>query len=462
MNNNSQHTMNLQTFVWNERFATGVELIDQQHQALVALINSLGEAVVGGDGAECDRVLAEVQAYAQYHFDAEEAWWSQAGAPPWARAAHHERHTEFADQLTQFSQTWTQGGRQAEELQRFLSAWLIVHILGEDRAMVQGLSQVPGTAVQPPRALGDGEQVLLEAVRTLHGALAGLNASLDQRIQERTAELALANQRLKGSFMTSIRMFTSMMELRGGMLAGHSRRVADLARRVALRMGLDDNAVQQVFLGALLHDIGKIGLPDELLGKPVTQMNAQEMAVYRAHPVAGAQALIALDDLQPAANAVRSHHERFDGKGFPDGLSGEAIPLEARILAVANDYDGLQHGVISLRRLSMSEALQCVQDQAGQRYDPSVVDALLHVLGRAGYESGPERVVLPTELTPGMTLSRDLVTPDGMMLLAANSPLEAGLIRRIQAYLGQAGHRPLQVHVHLEAIGVQSAVPSTG
>jgi len=152
--------------------------------------------------------------------------------------------------LAQFSQAWAQGGRQAEELQRFLSAWLIVHILGEDRAMVQGLSQVPGTAVQAPRALGDGEQVLLDAVRTLHGALAGLNSSLDRRIQERTAELALANQRLKGSFLTSIRMFTSMMELRGGMLAGHSRRVADLARRVALRMGLDDNAVQQVFLGA--------------------------------------------------------------------------------------------------------------------------------------------------------------------------------------------------------------------
>jgi len=203
-------------------------------------------------------------------------------------------------------------------------------------------------------------------------------------------------------------------------------------------------------------------LPDELLGKPVTQMNAQEMAVYRAHPVAGAQALIALDDLQPAANAVRSHHERFDGKGFPDGLAGEAIPLEARILAVANDYDGLQHGVISQRRLSMSEALQCVQDQAGQRYDPWVVNALLQVLGRAGHESRPERVVVPTELMPGMTLSRDLVTPDGMLLLAANSSLEAGLIRRIQAFLGQAGHRPLQVYVHKEADGDQPAESGKG
>jgi hypothetical protein len=167
-----------------------------------------------------------------------------------------------------------------------------------------------------------------------------------------------------------------------------------------------------------------------------------------------------LDDLQPAANALRSHHERFDGKGFPDGLAGEAIPLEARILAVANDFDGLQHGLISSRRLSVNEALQFVQDQVGQRYDPQVVGALLQVMGRSAEGRGPERVVLSAELMPGMTLSRDLVTPEGMLLLAADSPLEAGLIRRIQVYLGQAGHRPLQVHVRQESQGGDMPAPS--
>jgi len=460
MSQNSPHSLALQTFVWSERFETGVELIDHQHQALVGLTNALGEALVGGDAAECERVLAEVQAYAEYHFDAEEAWWAQAGVPPTALAAHHGRHSEFGDQLTQFSALWAQGGQQAAALHRFLSAWLIVHILGEDREMVQRLSQLPDAAVQAPRTLGDGEVVLLEAVRNLQGALAGLNAGLDQRVRESTAELARANQRLKDSFLTSIRTFTSMMELRGGMLAGHSRRVAELAQRLAKQLGLDDPTVQQVFLGGLLHDIGKIGLPDELLGKPVTQMNAQEVALYRKHPVAGVQALIALDDLQPAANALRSHHERFDGKGFPDGLAGEAIPLEARILAVANDFDGLQHGLISSRRLSVNEALQFVQDQVGQRYDPQVVGALLQVMGRSAEGRGPERVVLSAELMPGMTLSRDLVTPEGMLLLAADSPLEAGLIRRIQVYLGQAGHRPLQVHVRHEAQGGDVPAPS--
>ncbi|WP_439112629.1 HD-GYP domain-containing protein [Hydrogenophaga sp.] len=332
--------------------------------------------------------------------------------PPTALAAHHGRHSEFSDQLTQFSALWAQGGQQAAALHRFLSAWLIVHILGEDREMVQRLSQLPDAAVQAPRTLGDGEVVLLEAVRNLQGAL-----------------------------------------------AGHSRRVAELAQRLAKQLGLDDLTVQQVLLGGLLHDIGKIGLPDELLGKPVTQMNAQEVALYRKHPVAGVQALIALDDLQPAANALRSHHERFDGKGFPDGLAGEAIPLEARILAVANDFDGLQYGLISSRRLSVNEALQFVQDQVDQRYDPQGVGTLLQVMGRSAEGRGPERVVLSAELMPGMTLSRDLVTPEGMLLLAADSPLEAGLIRRIQVYLGQAGHRPLQVHVRHEAPGVDMPAP---
>jgi len=439
--------VSLQVFVWNDRFATGVELIDGQHQNLVSLTNALGEALVASDAAACDRVLGEVQAYALYHFDAEEAWSLQAGVPAPALAAHHGRHVEFGEQLAQFTDLWGQGGRQAEALHRFLSAWLIVHILGEDRDMVHRLSQLPGSTLQAPHALGDGEVVLLEAVRNLHGALAGLNASLDQRIQERTAELDRANQRLKNSFLTSIRTFSSMMELRGGLLAGHARRVADLARRVALQMGLNEATVQEVFLGGLLHDIGKIGLPDELMSKPVSQMNAQELALYREHPVTGAQALIALDDLQPAANALRSHHERFDGKGFPHRLAGAQIPLAARILAIANDFDGLQHGGISPRRMSVNEALQFVQDQAGQRYDPQVVSALLQVMGRSSDVSSPERVVQPAELTPGMTLSRDLVTPEGMLLLAADSPLEAGLIRRLQAYLGATERHQLPVYV---------------
>lgn len=113
-----------------------------------------------------------------------------------------------------------------------------------------------------------------------------------------------------------------------------------------------------------------------------------------------------------------------------------------------NDLDGLQHGIISSRRLSVDEALQIIRDESGRRYDPAVVDALLQEMGRMTVQSGPEHVLRPSELKPGMTLSRDLLTADGMLLLAADQTLHAGLIRRIMTYVIDERVRDLNVHVH--------------
>ena len=418
----------LQVFVWSELFETGVELIDSQHKVLVALTNRLAEAVLQDDPEQGRTVLAQLKAYAVRHFSEEEAWSVQAGQPPQALVAHHATHQGFLEQVLRFAEGWQGDRAQAMALHRFLSAWLIAHILGDDRQMVQRLSQQSGSALQAPVELGAGEKVLLEASHNLHEALSGMAQDLERQVQARTAELKESNQRLRRNFLTGVRTFTSLMELRGGMLAGHSRRVAELARKLAVHLKLESEAVQQVFLGALLHDLGKIGLPDELLGKPVAQMNSQELSLYRAHAVNGEAALIAMEDLHGAAQVVRHHHGPWDGKGFPDGLVGERIPLEARIVAVVNDLDGLQHGTISLRRLSMDESLKVIQDNKGVRYDPQIADALIALLGRAGTAAEPEVATTCARLRPGMTLTRDLITADGMLLLAAHNSLETQTI----------------------------------
>jgi len=269
--------------------------------------------------------------------------------------------------------------------------------------------------------------------------LKALNYSLEEKVQARTQELALANEKLKGSFITSVKVFANLIELREGNLAGHSRRVADLARKIANKLGLSPKEAQDVFLAGLLHDIGKIGLPDALLAKPVSQMNGDDLGAYRKHPAKGEQSLMALEDLRGAAAIIRAHHERFDGQGFPDGLSGLSIPMGARILALANDYDGLQIGILSPRRMGTDDAKKMIVDSRGKRYDPQVIDAFLDLTGSVEPECGPEIAVPVDKLEPGMVLARDLVGRDGTLLLAADYLLEAKLIRQIRDYAASEG-----------------------
>ncbi len=281
--------------------------------------------------------------------------------------------------------------------------------------------------------------------------LKDLNANLELKVMERTAELRQAHEKLKSSFLTSIKVFANLIELRGSTLAGHSRRVADLARKIAIRMGLTGPEAQNVFLASLLHDIGKIGLPDHLLSKPVAQMTGDDLGLYRKHPLKGEQSLMALEELRPAATLVRSHHERFDGQGYPDGLAGEGIPLGARILAVANDFDGWQIGILAARRLSQEDAKKLIAEGRGKRYDPLVLDAFLEIVGKVEVKNPWEMEIPAGELKPGMVLSRDLMTRDGALLLAAEYILDANLIRQIREYAQMEGI-VLFVYVHTKGV----------
>lgn len=279
--------------------------------------------------------------------------------------------------------------------------------------------------------------------------LKDLNANLELKVMERTVELRQAHEKLKSSFLTSIKVFANLIELREGVLAGHSRRVADLARKIATRLGLQGADLQDVFLAGLLHDIGKIGLKDDILRKAVTQMTGDELGQYRKHTLKGEQSLMALDELRGAAKLLRSHHERHDGAGFPDGLAGEAIPLGARILALANDYDGLQIGIISQRRLNPEDAAKMIVDSRGKRYDPQVVDAFQQLLAGVEPEPLPGVPVTIADLQVGMVLARDLVDRDGALLLATDYVLDAGLIRQIHEYAEIEG-KTLNIYVRTD------------
>jgi response regulator RpfG family c-di-GMP phosphodiesterase len=141
-------------------------------------------------------------------------------------------------------------------------------------------------------------------------------------------------------------------------------------------MGLPESEVLDVFKAGLLHDIGLVGATDEMLGQGAAMQDTAGGELYRAHAARGAQSLRTLDDMTLVAQIVEAHHERFDGLGFPAGLAAEAIPLGARILAVADALDELEHGAGGNMKLLRADAHAQLGREAGTRFDPAVLRAL--------------------------------------------------------------------------------------
>lgn len=163
------------------------------------------------------------------------------------------------------------------------------------------------------------------------------------------------------------------LEVRAPGTSGHARRVSGYAAGIARRIGLGREQVARVRRAAALHDIGKLEMPAEIVNKP-GPLSAEEFAVVKRHPIAGERIVAKLGD-ERLATIVRHHHERFDGRGYPDGLAGEEIPLGARIVAVADTFDALTSTRPYRPASRHREALQLLGIEAGDQLDPELVSA---------------------------------------------------------------------------------------
>jgi HD-GYP domain-containing protein (c-di-GMP phosphodiesterase class II) len=160
----------------------------------------------------------------------------------------------------------------------------------------------------------------------------------------------------------------------------HTERVGELAVRIARRVGLPEERMEVLRWAGRLHDLGKIGVPNRILGKP-GPLTPAEFDVMKQHPVRGWRVAVRAGVLAQAAPIIRAHHERLDGSGYPDGLRGEAIPLEARIVAVADVWDALTSDRPYRKAMPLAQAVAVIRAEAGSRLDPRCVDALLAELG---------------------------------------------------------------------------------
>ena len=200
--------------------------------------------------------------------------------------------------------------------------------------------------------------------------------SLEERVR-------LQARRLEELFIASIQSLADALELKDAYTRGHSVRVSHYSGLIARELGIDGDTVRQLELGGHLHDIGKIGVREDVLNKP-GKLTAEEYAHIMTHPVLGWRILLPLlSDSPVSLNVVRSHHERIDGRGVPDGLRGDGIPREARIACVADAFDAMLSGRPYRRaQLTREAALEELQRHAGTQFDPEVVQALLAVVQR--------------------------------------------------------------------------------
>lgn len=212
-------------------------------------------------------------------------------------------------------------------------------------------------------------RILLAFVHLTAGALA--NAGLVQELRQAVAGAERA-------YMGALEALTRALELRDYETEGHSRRVVQYTLALAQKLGVPEGQLVPMMRGALLHDIGKIGIPDQILRKP-GPLTPEEWETMKTHTRIGYEMLCHIDFLRDAAPIILHHHERFDGSGYPDGLIGQVIPLGARIFAVADAYDALTSNRPYRRGRSHQAAVEEIVRCSGTHFDPQVVAALLEL-----------------------------------------------------------------------------------
>jgi response regulator RpfG family c-di-GMP phosphodiesterase len=256
------------------------------------------------------------------------------------------------------------------------------------------------------------------------------------QIRKQVDEFRVLTRRQQDNYQGIIESLAALAELRAPKSRRHSSNSAALSIAMAQSLGLAANEIEIIRIAALLHDIGKNGLSDVVLASEEGRLNAEEQLAYRKHPVLGQTALDSIEDLRPAGILIRHHHEQYNGLGFPDGLSGDAIPLGAAIIALADHCD--REMVFHVGSNAVECALDNLSKQVGTVFSPVLFPHLsrpAHTLyDRLFGEHGGliELEVAPEKLKYGMILTRDLFSRSGLLLLQAWNELDHTRIKSLQ------------------------------
>jgi putative nucleotidyltransferase with HDIG domain len=236
--------------------------------------------------------------------------------------------------------------------------------------------------------------VLFLALAVLVRGAAARLARQNDAFQNRSRELLDSSRQLEESLLETVETLNAAVEARDPYTAGHSQRVRRVALAVGRNLGLSSRQLGTLGTAALFHDVGKIGIPDSILTK-AGPLERVEAAIMREHVLRGAEIVSKVSSFQDAVPAVRHHHERWDGLGYPDGLSGEEIPLEAAIIGLADAWDAMTTDRPYAVALSLNDALMQIRSGRGKQFSPSVVDSFTEVAKHRPAEVLPPETPAP-------------------------------------------------------------------
>jgi len=247
----------------------------------------------------------------------------------------------------------------------------------------------------------------LQALSTSHRLFTKLRAQRD------LADVTLRLRHLEHRFQHLVKQWAQSIESKDAYTLGHCERVADYACAIATDMGFDETTLFWFRVGALLHDVGKIVVPSDILNKPGA-LTPEERAIMERHPIAGMELLRDVEFPWDVLPMIRGHHERWDGHGYPDGLAGEAIPLSARILCVADVYDALTTQRPYRRAFDARDALKLMSADSGRQFDPEILTRFLRMMPGL---SDPNAVKLPATAGIEFSVSTPLSAPRNPRIL---------------------------------------------
>lgn len=274
-----------------------------------------------------------------------------------------------------------------EEVRRLLQALEGRSSLVEGRRMVfplldNGQRPMGVLAVELPEA-PKYDQLQLMGIFTRQISSAICNAHLHALVREQNAQLDQAYTKLKDGYLEMVSAMRRVVDAKDIYTRGHSDRVSQYAAATAKQLGRDPHYCEQIRIAGLFHDVGKLSVPDEILLK-TSRLTDQEYEVIKTHCRIGADILAHITQFHPILPAVLSHHERYDGKGYPDGLKGEEIPEMARIIAVADSFDAMTSDRQYRKSLGYRHAVEELERGKGTQFDPHIVDVFLESARESG------------------------------------------------------------------------------
>jgi len=202
------------------------------------------------------------------------------------------------------------------------------------------------------------------------------HSHLETLVEERTAKLQQAYRILKKAHLDSVKILAEAIDAKDPYTRGHSDRVKRMSLRIAYQIGFAEDRLESLEFGALLHDIGKIGIKDEVLQKPGI-LSPEEYQHIQEHPLIGVKIVEGIDFFKDMIPMIRHHHEHFDGSGYPDGLAGEAIPFEARIIFVPDAFDAMSTLRPHRAAMPLQDVLMELENEKGKQFDPQVLEIFL-------------------------------------------------------------------------------------